>query len=61
MQKNKNFTIDQIISATERIHQPFFKTPKITEKQTNIAKNFALNNINKLTNDIIKKIKINNL
>ena len=61
MQKNKGFTIDEILSAAEKIHKPFFKTPKITEKQANIAKNFVLNNVNKITNDIIKKIKISNL
>ena len=42
MQKNKGFTIDEILSAAEKIHKPFFKTPKITEKQANIAKNFVL-------------------
>ena len=61
MQKNKKFTIDEILIASEKIHKPFFRTPKITEKQTNVAKNFVLDSVNKLTNEIIKKIKISNL
>ena len=61
MQKNKEFEIGNILGAMEKIHKPQFTIPNITTKQSTMVRDFVINNVNTLTSQIIKKIKIKNL
>lgn len=61
MQKNKEFEIGDILGAMEKIHKHQSSIPNITAKQSTMVREFVLNNVNKLTSQVIKKIKIKNL